>query len=233
MDYRYIAPPCPSFARWRDLSSRFPRQSILRQLQYEHLGRLELSGTVLDLGGGQRAKYLHLLKSPQNVYSVNIDPKIEPTHLVQPGSPLPFDDDSFDSVISLNTLEHIYDASAVLQEMFRVVKPGGKVHVTVPFMFRIHGHPDDYFRATPSWWRETFCRAGFTSLEFQPLVWGRSATGTVVPGVHGFFPQTRKQLAMLRDIVAASLLFRDGVMSGRRGERICATSPGWFMSGQK
>ncbi len=233
MEYRYIAPPCPSFARWRDLSSRFPGQSVLRQLQYEHLGKLMLSGVVLDMGGGQRAKYLPLLQSPQTLCSVNIDPKIEPTHLVEPGQSLPFEDNSFDSVISLNTLEHIYDAAAVLREMFRVVKPGGKVHVTVPFMFRIHGHPDDYFRATPSWWQETFSRAGFSELDLQPLVWGRASTGTVVPGVHGIFPKTRKHIAMFRDLFSASLMFRDGTISGRRGERICSTSPGWFMTAVK
>ena len=47
-------------------------------------------------------------------------------------------------------------------------------------MFRIHGHPDDYFRATPSWWRETFDRTGFARLDLMPLVWGRGATRAVV-----------------------------------------------------
>ena len=233
MEYRYIAPPCPSLARWRYLTSNFSGQSVLRQLQYEHLEKIQLSGDVLDVGGGQRAKYLDLLRTPSTLRSVNIDPAIEPTHLVKPGQPLPFGDSSFDAIVSLNTLEHIYDASAVLREIFRVLRPGGSVHITVPFMFRIHGHPDDYFRATPSWWRETFDRTGFSSMELHPLVWGRASTKTVVPGVRGMAPRLRRSMAMLVDVLSASILFHESPMEGRRGERLVGTSPGWFMTAEK
>ena len=165
--------------------------------------------------------------------SVNIDPKIAPTHLVEPGQPLPFAEGSFDAVICLNTLEHIYDSVAILHELFRVVKPGGQVHVMVPFMFRIHGHPDDYFRATPSWWRESFSRVGFSALELVPLVWGRASTAAVVPGFRGLLPRLRLHLAMLRDVGMTRLTFRGPTLSGARGERICNTAPGWFMAGTK
>jgi len=211
----------------------FPRQSVLRMLQYEHLEQLPISGSVLDMGGGRKAKYLRLLPPGLTVESVNIDPAIEPTHLVTPGQPLPLPDNSFDAVICLNTLEHVYDSAAVLQELFRVVRPGGAVHVTVPFMFRIHGHPDDFFRATPSWWQETFRRSGFARMELTPLVWGRRSTRTVVPGLYGLFPRLRLHLAMLLDIAYARVMLKGERMTGRRGLSICGTSPGWFMTGWK
>ena len=211
----------------------FPRQSVLRMLQYEHLEQLPISGSVLDMGGGRKAKYLRLLPPGLTVESVNIDPAIEPTHLVTPGQPLPLPDNSFDAVICLNTLEHVYDSAAVLQELFRVVRPGGAVHVTVPFMFRIHGHPDDFFRATPSWWQETFRRSGFARMELTPLVWGRRSTRTVVPGLYGLFPRLRLHLAMLLDIAYAQVMLKGERMTGRRGLSICGTSPGWFMTGWK
>ncbi len=211
----------------------FPRQSVLRMLQYEHLEQLPISGSVLDMGGGRKAKYLRLLPPGLTVESVNIDPVIEPTHLVTPGQPLPLPDNSFDAVICLNTLEHVYDSAAVLQELFRVVRPGGAVHVTVPFMFRIHGHPDDFFRATPSWWQETFRRSGFARMELTPLVWGRRSTRTVVPGLYGLFPRLRLHLAMLLDIAYARVMLKGERMTGRRGRSICGTSPGWFMTGWK
>ncbi len=233
MNFTYVPPPSPSLRRWYHITTTYPGQSMLRMLEYEKLATLKLSGRVLDMGGGRNARYLRLLSPGITVESVNIDPKIEPTHLVQPGEQLPFVDNSFDAAICFNTLEHIYDAPAVLEEMFRVVKPGGHVHVMVPFMFRIHGHPDDYFRATPSWWRETFARSQFSALTFYPLVWGRRSTASVVPGLHGPFPRLRLHLAMLLDILTARLLLRGGTISGRRGESICGTSPGWFMVGTK
>lgn len=233
MDYSYVPAPAPTLARWRHLTTAHPGQSMLRMLEYEKLARLKLSGRVLDMGGGRNARYLPLLPAGITVESVNIDPKIAPTHLVQPGQPLPLADNSFDAVICLNTLEHIYDALPVLHDLHRVVKPGGAVHVMVPFMFRIHGHPDDYVRATPSWWRESFARAGFRSLAFFPLVWGRRSTISVVPGFHGPLPRQRLHLAMLLDIMTARLLLRSATISGRRGDSISGTAPGWFMTGTK
>jgi len=223
----------PDLTRWWHVMRSFPRQSVLRMLQYEHLEQLPISGSVLDMGGGRKAKYLRLLPPGLTVESVNIDPAIEPTHLVTPGQPLPLPDNSFDAVICLNTLEHVYDSAAVLQELFRVVRPGGAVHVTVPFMFRIHGHPDDFFRATPSWWQETFRRSGFARMELTPLVWGRRSTRTVVPGLYGLFPRLRLHLAMLLDIAYARVMLKGERMTGRRGLSICGTSPGWFMTGWK
>ncbi len=233
MDYTYVPPPVPTLARWQHIVTAYRGLSLLRMMEYELLARLHLSGRVLDMGGGQKATYLKVLPMGATIESVNIDPKIEPTHLVQPGQPLPFADDSFDAVICFNTLEHIYDSAAVVAELFRVVKPGGKVHVIVPFMFRIHGHPDDYTRATPSWWRETFSRAGFSALELMPLVWGRRATVAVVPGMHGPFPRMRLHVAMLLDILTAKLLLKGNTISGRRGDSICGTAPGWYMIGTK
>ena len=233
MDYLYVPPPLPTLARWRHMTGAHPNQSLLRMLEYEALAGSKLSGRVLDMGGGRNARYLPLLPDGITVESVNIDPKINPTHLVQPGQPLPFAEASFDDAICLNTLEHIYDATAVLNDLYRVVRPGGTVLVMVPFMFRIHGHPDDYFRATPSWWRETFARAGFRALHLHPLVWGRRSTVSVVPGFHGPLPRLRLHLAMLLDILTARLLVKGDTLSGRRGDSICGTSPGWFMIGTK
>jgi len=49
-----------------------------------------------------------------------------------PGERLPFPPNSFDVVYSCNVLEHVQDPSVVLQEMSRVLKPGGMLHLTVP-----------------------------------------------------------------------------------------------------
>lgn len=233
LDYTLIDPPKPNLSRWRHITRAFRGLSVLRMLEYEHLVQLPLAGEVLDMGGGQKAKYLPLLPAGLTISSVNIDPGIEPTHIVQPGQPLPFADNSFDAVICLNTLEHIYDSAAVVAELHRVLRPGGALHVTVPFMFRIHGHPDDFLRATPSWWQETFRRAGFARMELTPLVWGRGSTRAVVPGLHGAFTRTRLHLAMLLDILYARLMFKGDRMSGRRGHSISGTAPGWFMTGWK
>ncbi len=48
------------------------------------------------------------------------------------GTNFPYDDDSFDAVVSFSVLEHVTDAEKVISEMLRVLKPGGRILLTLP-----------------------------------------------------------------------------------------------------
>jgi ubiquinone/menaquinone biosynthesis C-methylase UbiE len=52
---------------------------------------------------------------------------------------LPFEDNSFDVVISCETIEHVPDPRAALREMYRVAKPGGSLFLTTPNYFNFTG----------------------------------------------------------------------------------------------
>lgn len=54
------------------------------------------------------------------------------------------------TVICVDTLEHVFEARRGVDEMLRVLAPGGVILLSAPFEFRIHGYPDDYWRFTPS-----------------------------------------------------------------------------------
>ncbi|MDN3356968.1 methyltransferase domain-containing protein [Actinomadura sp. DC4] len=45
---------------------------------------------------------------------------------------LPFPDDSFDKIVAAEVLEHIPDDMSAMAELLRVLKPGGRLAVTVP-----------------------------------------------------------------------------------------------------
>lgn len=62
---------------------------------------------------------------------------------------LTFDDDSIGTVICLETLEHVADPLRAVQEMHRVLKPGGLLAISSLMFFPIHAHPWDYWRFTP------------------------------------------------------------------------------------
>lgn len=173
-----ILPPRPlTLARWwRHSSIQF---SLLRSLEYESIEGLRLEGMVLDVGGGERNSYVHLFQIEGTLETVNIDPTMQPTYLADLNGPLPIPSDRFDHLISLNTLEHIADDRNALREMCRVLKPGGAAHLIVPFLYRVHGSPNDYHRHTASAWLQMLAEAGFApdSIQIEPLGFGRLASG--------------------------------------------------------
>ena len=66
------------------------------------------------------------------------------------GNQLPFRDGAFDTVLSTEVLEHLPTPAVCVAEMARVLKPGGKLLLTVPFSQPLHELPNDFWRFTPS-----------------------------------------------------------------------------------
>lgn len=190
----------PNWERYLKISRALKTISLTRFLQYELIEKLKLKGRVLDFGGGNKALYKTLLNC-ENYQSVNIDKAILPTFLIKSGEPIPCDAEIFDTIITFNTLEHIYDTKTVLEEMYRVLKSQGELFVTTPFLFPVHGHPDDFFRPTSSWYIETLSKIGFTKIEVIPLIWGPFSTGQICSGVPGPFKEVRKKIALLLDFI--------------------------------
>jgi SAM-dependent methyltransferase len=62
---------------------------------------------------------------------------------------LSFADDSVGTVICLETLEHVADPLRAVQEMHRVLRPGGLLAISSLMFFPIHAHPWDFWRFTP------------------------------------------------------------------------------------
>ncbi len=57
-------------------------------------------------------------------------------------------DASFDHVLCTEVLEHLPEPQRAIDEMFRVLRPGGTLLLTTRFLFPIHDSPHDYFRFT-------------------------------------------------------------------------------------
>ncbi|MBX7166675.1 MAG: class I SAM-dependent methyltransferase [Pirellulales bacterium] len=59
-------------------------------------------------------------------------------------------DGSVPTAICVDTLEHVFEARRAVEELIRVLAPGGILLVAVPMEFRVHNHPADYWRFTPA-----------------------------------------------------------------------------------
>jgi SAM-dependent methyltransferase len=62
---------------------------------------------------------------------------------------LTFADGSVGTIICLETLEHVADPLRAVQEMHRILAPGGVMAISSLMFFPIHAHPWDYWRFTP------------------------------------------------------------------------------------
>jgi SAM-dependent methyltransferase len=61
---------------------------------------------------------------------------------------LPFNDNSVDVVLNITVLEHVSSPQKVIDEIHRVLKPGGMIFTAYPFIQGFHASPNDYTRLT-------------------------------------------------------------------------------------
>lgn len=59
---------------------------------------------------------------------------------------IPFKANCMDSALLLDVLEHVFEVEAVLEGISRILKPGGTLLLTTPFIYPIHGKPYDFHR---------------------------------------------------------------------------------------
>lgn len=177
-------------------------RSVLRELQYEMLGQTDTSGYILDFGGGDNADYRNLLKCSK-YDSINIDPGIKPTWVVGIDEKLPCPAAAYDKIVSMNTFEHIYNARLALEQVTTALKPGGTLIFAVPYLFRIHGHPDDYNRFTISWWSKTLEQLGYEDIKIYINSWGPYSTGLFMSSYAVPFRKLFAKAALLLDILYA------------------------------
>jgi ubiquinone/menaquinone biosynthesis C-methylase UbiE len=110
----------------------------------ERVDELAKSGTVYDIGGGaapqDRKKFKHyVLVDVNEAYNPDIIADIHD---------LPFDNNSIESILCLSVLEHVDNPFKAVDEIYRVLKPGGKALFFLPFYWPYH--PSKFYK---DYWR--------------------------------------------------------------------------------
>jgi SAM-dependent methyltransferase len=101
----------------------------------------QAKGLVLNLSaGGSLEKFEHVIEVEFAIF--------RHTDVVADAHHLPFDDESFEAVVVMNAFEHYREPRQVAAELFRILKPGGRIHIRTAFLQPLHEKPWHFYNAT-------------------------------------------------------------------------------------
>ena len=123
-----------------------------------------LAGDVLVLGAGYE-NYRDSLACAQTVFLTDIDTENDRIDQVMDAHKITFGEDSFDAVVAIEIFENLRNPTLAASEVFRVLRPGGRALISIPFLFRVHGDPHDFQRFTASGLETLFQKFSSVSVE--------------------------------------------------------------------
>jgi SAM-dependent methyltransferase len=130
-----------------------------------------LNGRLLDVGCGRKPyrelfltnEYVGLeIDTPENRANKQAD-------FFYNGNSFPFADQDFNGAVCNQVLEHVFTPDLFLGEIHRVLKPGGLLLLTIPFVWDEHEQPWDYARYSSFGLKSLLSKNGFEVLEQQKI----------------------------------------------------------------
>jgi len=127
-------------------------------------------GKTLDVGCGAK-QYEKIFKKTTEYIGIEIETELQKKRKIADyfydGKKIPFDDESFDSILTFQVFEHIFEPEEFLSEISRVLKPGGHILITVPFIWDEHEIPYDFGRYSSFGIKYLFEKNNFQIIEYK------------------------------------------------------------------
>lgn len=131
-----------------------------------------LEGRLVDIGCGTK-QYQYLVE-PYVIEHIGIDHKqtlhdMSNIDIFGTAYDMPVKNNSFDSALCTEVLEHLEEPAEFIQECWRILKPNSNAIFTSPFIWHLHEEPRDFFRYSPHGLKYLFESNGFEVIEISPL----------------------------------------------------------------
>lgn len=132
-------------------------------------------GIFLDVGCGMKPYEKDFLPFIEKYYGVEYSPKSgyrgNRADVAGDASEMPFANESIDTILCTEVMEHVMNPEKVMTEFARVLKPEGVIIITVPFFYPIHD-AFDFFRYAHDGIAVMMKRQGLEIEEVVPLSGG-------------------------------------------------------------
>lgn len=135
-----------------------------------------VKGKVLDVGG---AAFFYTAQKKEFPFTTwtTIDPEPEGEtikderyrYIQGDGCNMPFKDSSFDTVINMHVLEHVFEPNKMIAEIHRVLKMGGHAIFLIPCSANLHMAPFHYYNYTQFWIRRVMKDSNLQIVFFKPV----------------------------------------------------------------
>lgn len=142
------------------------RSAAVKKALKKCMSRLGQNELALNVGAGT-TNYDKRIKNLDLFEGEHID-------FVGTAEDMPMDDGTFGLVITQEVLEHVQDPFQAMNEIHRVLKPGGTLYCQLPFIIGYHPGPTDFWRFTKEGIKELVEKSGFV-VEEQGITVGSSS----------------------------------------------------------
>jgi len=195
-----------------------------------------VGGRLIDLGCGKAPLFEAYRPHATDVVwvdwagSVHDNPDLD--FEVDLNGPLPFASSEFDTIILSDVLEHIARPEQLFGEMARILAPGGRILMNVPFLYQIHERPNDYYRYTEFALRRFARTSELEVLTLRAVGGSPDVVADLLAKHLQFVPLVGPFLAWSAQAVA--IAFRRTGVGRRVAERTGRAFPlGYFMVGER
>lgn len=124
-------------------------------------------GTVLDIGGRDRGNFKKPKRKVKKWIFADINKNHHPDIILDISNMQQIKSNSINVVNVTEVFEHIRQPLKGLRECRRVLKPGGQMIISAPFLYQIHADPDDFQRWSIDKWRQELKEIGFKIVKIE------------------------------------------------------------------
>ena len=181
---------------------------IARKALLESIKELgdNISGRTLDVGCGTKP-YEKYFKSSEYIgleIETTVHREVSKADFFYDGTKFPFNNNEFDSIVTNQVFEHVFNPDSFLNEINRVLKKNGILLLTVPFVWDEHEQPYDFARYSSFGIKSVLEKNGFEIIAQRKTV---TNFGVIIQLINGYIYKMTVRNSLIRQIVTVLVMF--------------------------